>query len=251
MLPYPPTLLKVIAHDVRWQLLAALTQSDYRVQELVEIVGQRPNLVSYHLGQIKAAGIVKERRSAADARDVYYSLDLERLDALYSAAGAALHPALSKNFQVSAERTSSRPQKVLFLCTENSARSQMAEGLLRHTGGNRFEAFSAGTVPTKLHPNAIKALSQMGVDISQQQAKSIDQFQDQIFDYVITVCDRARENCPTFPNKAHMIHWSLPDPVIAYTAEAQYRAFEQTARELSVRLRYLLISISSEKGEVQ
>lgn len=106
-------------------------------------------------------------------------------------------------------------QKVLFLCTGNSARSQMAEGLLRHIAGDRFEVFSAGTKPVGLNPNAVKAMSEIGIDISGGRSKSVDEFQGQQFDYVFTVCDNARESCPIFLGGGKRIHHSFEDPAAA------------------------------------
>jgi arsenate reductase len=106
-------------------------------------------------------------------------------------------------------------QRVLILCTGNSARSQMAEGLLRHLAGDRFDVFSAGTHPTSLNPNAVSALAEFGIDISHNRSKSVDEFRNQSFDYVITVCDHARETCPVFPGTGERIHQSFPDPAAA------------------------------------
>jgi len=105
--------------------------------------------------------------------------------------------------------------RVLFVCTHNSARSQMAEGFLRHLGGDAFEAASAGTEPGELHPLAVEVMAEAGIDISGQRAKAVDDFVRQRFDYVITVCDDAREACPFFPGAARRLHWSLPDPSAA------------------------------------
>jgi arsenate reductase len=102
--------------------------------------------------------------------------------------------------------------KVLFVCTHNSARSQIAEGFLRHIGGDTFDAASAGTEPGALHPLAVEVMAEAGIDISAQRAKSVDDYVQQRFDYVITVCDNAREACPYFPNAVRSLHWSLPDP---------------------------------------
>ena len=103
-------------------------------------------------------------------------------------------------------------KKVLFLCTHNSCRSQMAEGLLRNMGGDTFEAFSAGVNPTSINPLAKKVMGEIGIDISGQQSKSVDEFLDKEFDYVITVCDNARQTCPFFPGNHELLHWSLEDP---------------------------------------
>ena len=103
-------------------------------------------------------------------------------------------------------------QRLLILCTGNSARSQMAEGLLRHMAGDRYEVFSAGTRPASLNPNAVEAMREIGIDISGQRSKSVDVFVDQQFDYIITVCDNAKESCPIFPGGGQRIHQSFEDP---------------------------------------
>lgn len=103
-------------------------------------------------------------------------------------------------------------KRVLILCTANSARSQMAEGLLRELGGEKVEAFSAGSAPSRVNPFAIEAMQLRGIDITEQRSKSLQEFIQDPFDYVITVCDNAAESCPVFPGKAERIHWSFPDP---------------------------------------
>ena len=103
-------------------------------------------------------------------------------------------------------------QRVLILCTGNSARSQMAEGLLRDQAGDQFEVSSAGTRPVGLNPNAVKVMAELGIDISNYRSKSVDQFAGQEFDYVITVCDNAKESCPIFPGEGKRIHHSFEDP---------------------------------------
>ena len=109
----------------------------------------------------------------------------------------------------------SEQARVLFLCTGNSARSQMAEGLLREEAREMFDVSSAGVSPTHVRPEAIAAMREIGIDISRQRSKSVDEFSDQEFDYVITVCDNAREQCPVFPGRAKQIHWSFDDPAAA------------------------------------
>ena len=103
-------------------------------------------------------------------------------------------------------------QRILFLCTHNSARSQMAEGLLRHLGGERFEAVSAGTEATHVRPLAIAAMAELGIDVSRQESKTLDRYLGEPFDAVITVCDQAAEACPVFPGARRRLHWSFPDP---------------------------------------
>ena len=105
-----------------------------------------------------------------------------------------------------------KKKRVLIICTGNSARSQMAEGLLRHLAGDRFEVFSAGTFATFVRPQAIEVMEEIGIDISRHRSKSVDEFLDQYFDYVITVCDNADQRCPIFPGVARRLHWSFEDP---------------------------------------
>jgi len=121
--------------------------------------------------------------------------------------------------------------RVLFLCTHNSARSQMAEGLLRHLAGQRFEAHSAGTVATEVRPLAINAMSELGIDISKQTSKTLDRYVNDRFAYVITVCDDANEACPYFPNAERRLHWSLADPSKATGSEAEQLAVYRKVRD--------------------
>ena len=128
--------------------------------------------------------------------------------------------------------------RVLILCTGNSARSQMAEGLLRHDGGGRFEVSSAGTKPSHVRPEAIAAMREIGIDISGHRSKSVDEFSGQAFDYVITVCDNARESCPVFPARTKRIHWSIEDPAaVAGPEEERLSAFRRARADLRDRLR--------------
>jgi thioredoxin type arsenate reductase len=125
-------------------------------------------------------------------------------------------------------------KRVLFLCTGNSARSQMAEGLLRHLAGDRYEVFSAGTMAKGLHPCTIATMKEIGIDVSHQRSKNVQEFQGQTFDYVITVCDRARQSCPIFPG-VPPIHWEFEDPAAADVA-VQERVFRQIREEIRGRL---------------
>jgi arsenate reductase (thioredoxin) len=128
-------------------------------------------------------------------------------------------------------------KRVLILCTGNSARSQMAEGLLRHDAGDRFAVESAGVNPTAVKREAIKALSEIGIDISGHRSKSVDEFINQEFDYVITVCDNANEQCPVFPGTTKRIHWSFEDPAAASgTDEARLNVFRKVRDEIRERL---------------
>jgi arsenate reductase len=123
--------------------------------------------------------------------------------------------------------------RVLILCTGNSARSQMAEGLLRHHGGGSSEVFSAGTKPTQVRAEAIAVMGEVGIDISGHRSKSVDEFGGQTFDYVITVCDNAKESCPVFPATTKRIHWSLEDPAaVKGTEEERLAAFRRVRDQI-------------------
>ena len=129
-------------------------------------------------------------------------------------------------------------KRVLILCTGNSARSQMAEGLLRHLAGDRFEVMSAGVSPTQVKPEAITAMREIGIDISSHRSKSVDEFSNEQFDYVITVCDNANEQCPVFPGSTKRIHWSFEDPAAADGDEnARLAVFCRVREEILQRLR--------------
>ncbi len=247
-----PDFLKLLAHELRWQILQLLARSDYRGLELVQRLKQPQNLISYHLRMLATHHLVTERRSSADGRDIYYSLNLDLLRERYAAAATALHPVLggfSSAHQEERPVQLHAPARILFLCTENSARSQMAEGLLRDLAGDEIEVASAGSEPSQVHPYAVQVLAQMGIDIRQQHSKHLDAFRDQTFDAVITVCDRMRECCPTFPGEREPIHWSLPDPVtIAGISEQErYAEFERIAQQLLTRLRHFLARLSYEQ----
>jgi arsenate reductase len=133
---------------------------------------------------------------------------------------------------------SDRPIRVLFVCTGNSARSQMAEAILRREGGGDFEVFSAGVDPRAVHPLTIRALGEIGIDASGARSKSTDQFINERFDYVVTVCDRARESCPFFPGAHEQMHWGFDDPAEAIGTEAQQLAvFRRVMLEIAGRLK--------------
>jgi arsenate reductase len=133
-------------------------------------------------------------------------------------------------------------QRILFLCTHNSARSQMAEGLLRSLGEEAFEAHSAGTVATQVRPLAIKAMAEVGIDISQQESKTLSRYLEEPFDAVITVCDTAAEACPVFPGARRRLHWSLPDPAASTgSEEAQLAVYRQVRETLRRRIKTELL----------
>jgi ArsR family transcriptional regulator, arsenate/arsenite/antimonite-responsive transcriptional repressor / arsenate reductase (thioredoxin) len=223
----PPAFLRLAGHPLRWQLLSELARSDRRVRELCDLVGEPQALVSYHLGQLRDERVVSMRRSSADGRDVYYSLDLARCGELLAATGSALHPGLRP-----APRRAARA-RVLFLCTGNSARSQMAEALAEQQGAR---AFSAGSHPKPLHAEAVRVMRGYGIDLSGRRSKHLTEFTRRRFDAVVTLCDRVREVCPEFPGDPEPIHWSIPDP----SREGDAEAFERTAADLAARIPFLL-----------
>ena len=243
----PPGYLGLVAHPVRWRLLRELVASDRAVRELTQLVDEPQNLVSYHLRQLREGGLVSARRSSADGRDTYYAVDLARCRSELQAAGGALHPALSlvpAPVRPPAGR-SGRRLRVLFLCTGNSARSQIAEALLEHMSDGTVEAVSAGSRPKPLHPNAVRVMRKRGIDIATNRTKHLDEFLAGRFDLVITLCDRVREVCPEFPAHPQLIHWSVPDPALeGSTNRASYPAFERTAAELETRIGFLLHLLS-------
>jgi protein-tyrosine-phosphatase len=235
----PPEFVRLAAHPIRWQLLRELTHSDRAVSELTALVDEPQNLVSYHLRQLREGGLVFARRSTADGRDTYYAIDIVACERELHAAGAGLHPSLS--FSTRPAPTTRRVKRVLFLCTGNSARSQIAEALAEHLSGGALKAASAGSQPKPLHPNAVRVMKRRGIDISANRTKHLDEFVDRRFDMVITLCDRVREVCPEFPSQPEQVHWSIPDPARAGTTNREsYPAFERTAAELETRIAYLL-----------
>jgi arsenate reductase len=137
-------------------------------------------------------------------------------------------------------------QSVLFLCVHNSARSQIAEGLLRARGGDRFEAFSAGSVATEVRPLAIAAMAELGIDISAQRSKAVTEFEGRHFDYAITVCDDATEACPYFANAEHQLHWRFDDPAAATGDEAaQLSTYRRVRDEIAAHIDDFLSATNS------
>jgi len=239
-----PQVIKLLAHDLRWKLIQLLSQGDYRVSELVAHLDEPANLTSYHLKQLRESGFVYTRRSDADGRDTYYSINLDKLRDEYQAAGRLIHPALVQREMVSAEK--SGKLRVLFVCTHNSARSQMAEGLLRNLSDGATEVFSAGSHPTRVHPEAIRTMDELNIDIRHHESTHISAVQDKPFDYVITVCDQAREVCPKFPGEGQQLHWGVSDPSDVEDERERQHAFAETARKLASRIEYFLHTVSGE-----
>jgi protein-tyrosine-phosphatase/DNA-binding transcriptional ArsR family regulator len=239
----PPRFLRLAGHSLRWRLLSELARSDRRVGELCALAGRRQSLVSYHLRQLRDGGLVSLRRSAADGRDTYYVLDLARCGELLSSAGVSLHPALAPSPGMASEPGTTRA-RVLFLCTGNSARSQIAEALAEQLSGGAVSAASAGSNPKPLHPNAVRVMRERGIDVAGRRSKHLREFAAQRFDYVISLCDRVREVCPEFPGGPELIHWSIPDPAREPGSDDEkLPAFERTATELHTRIGFLIEAI--------
>ena len=237
----PPEFLQLAGHPLRWRLLGELARSDRMVHELTGLIGEPQNLVSYHLGRLRDARLVSARRSSADRRDAYYTVDLARIGGLLAATGGALHPGLRLT-RPAPHGAGPGAVKVLFLCTGNSARSPMAEALARALSGGVIEAYSAGSHPKPMHPNALRVMrDEHGLDLTGQASKHLDVFAGQRFDWVISLCDRVREVCPQFPDHPETIHWSIPNPATGNADDdATYPLFQQTAAELATRIGFLL-----------
>jgi protein-tyrosine-phosphatase len=238
-----PSFVRLAGHPLRWRLLSELARSDRRVRELVSLVGQPQNLISYHLGRLRADQLVAARRSTFDARDFYYHLNLANCAAALAATGLALHPGL-RLAPVPAAAPACRC-RVLFLCTGNSARSPAAEALLRQQA-DQLEVASAGSHPKPLHPNTVRVLRTYGIELAGRSPQHLSAYEGRRFDYVITLCDRVREVCPEFPGRAEHMHWSIPDPAASGgTGQDTYPAFEHMATELRTRIGFLLATISA------
>jgi ArsR family transcriptional regulator, arsenate/arsenite/antimonite-responsive transcriptional repressor / arsenate reductase (thioredoxin) len=237
----PPPFLQLAGHPLRWRILLELAQSDRKAGELTARLRLPQSLCAYHLGRLRDAGLVFTRRSTADARTTYYAADLPGYASHLSAAGAALHPALGlPSPSTGGPPLGRRRVRVLFLCTGNSARSQMAEALAVHLGQGTIRAFSAGSRPKPIHPNAVRVMREYGLDLEGCSSKHLRRFAAARFDHVITLCDRVREISPEFPGHPRLIHWSIPDPAAVSGGDAAIAAFRSTAAELEERIRLFL-----------
>jgi len=246
----PPEFVRLAGHPLRWRLLTELAGGDLRVRELVTLTGEAQNLVSYHLRRLRDGGLVTWARSSFDGRDSYYHLNLDRCAEMLADAGTVLHPGL--RLVPAAPEASlsalSAPLAVLFVCTGNSARSPIAEALLRRRAAGRVEATSAGTHPKpRLHPHTAPVLrAEYGIDISRQRPRHVKTLGGRHFDYLITLCDKAREVCPEQVDHARFAHWSIPDPA-ASTGKSGYPAFAGIAADIDTRIRFLLPVLSAKE----
>ena len=244
-----PPFLDLAGHPVRWRMLVELAGCDRQVGELTRLVGQPQGLVSYHLARLRDGGLVSSRKSSFDGRAAYYRVHLDRCGELLAATGAALHPALSSNAPPTEARSLAKDRrhlKVLFACTGNGTRSQIAEALVRDRAGDTIEVVSAGSHPKPIHPNAIKVLAEIGIDISDARSKPITEFRGHHFDYVITLCDKVREICPKFPGHGQTMHWSVADPSLASsTLRGSLPAFRDLVEDLQSRIGFFISLIDN------
>jgi arsenate reductase len=183
---------------------------------------------------VDLAPFIADQRAAIDRQRA----ELDRLDAELSDLGDTIAAAGRARSARKDRPMTDTPLRVLFVCTGNSARSQIAQALLEHLGGPDFSVESAGTVPKGVNPFAVRVLAEIGIDWSAATSKSVTEFLDQPFDYVITVCDRARQSCPVFPGQYNTLHWGLEDPAeVKGSDDEKLAAFRRTRLELTERLR--------------
>jgi protein-tyrosine-phosphatase/DNA-binding transcriptional ArsR family regulator len=245
----PPVFLRAAGHPLRWRLLSELVRGDRQVHELTALLAQPQNLISYHLRQLRDAGLVTARRSSADGRDTYYQVNLDHCRDLLAATGGALHPGLRLDPPPPPALPAGRPPvRVLFLCTGNSSRSQLAEAMLRRAAGDRVAAFSAGSHPKPIHPHVVTVLAERGIDLGAARPKHLDEYAGHRFDHVITLCDKVREICPEFPDGPAPAHWSVPDPAAAPDGLS---AFTRAAADLDIRIAFLLHRLARTPAETR
>lgn len=244
-----PPFIRLADHPLRWWLLTELAMSDRRVRELVDRLGQPQNLVSYHLRLLRDGGLVTARRSSHDRRDTYYHLDLDRCADGLAAAGVTLHPGL-RMAVLPPDRPAAAPS-VLFVCTGNSARSPIAEALLRHHTRGRIVVASAGIAPKdRIHPEAVRVLhDEFGIRIGDRAPRAVDDLAGPgpgaAFDRVVTLCDKAREHLPAREGW-QPAHWSLPDPADAQE-RARHATFVSTATDIDARVRHLIPTLKNRR----
>lgn len=241
-----PVLMQMASHPLRWSLLTALAAGDRRVRELAGAIDEPQNLVSYHLRLLRSAGLIDARRSSFDGRDSYYHLNLTRCAAAFGEATTALHPALAP---VPLAKPAAR--SVLFLCTGNSARSPMAEALLKKRGQGLIRASSAGSHPKlHMHRNAVRIMrDRYDIDLCGRRPQPLTAVARRHFDCVITLCDKIREYAHD-RGLVTTMHWSLPDPsAVAGSGRASYAEFRRLAAELDTRIEFLLPALNAYPGK--
>ncbi len=253
-------LLKTLADPHRLEVLNLIIEGTHTSRALAAATGLPTNLLSHHLKALREAGLVQASRDPHDQRWQYFVPNITRLTEVQFLLSHFLHPAriqprrggtgpggqpaayapprhiqLEKEFRMTSNKT-----KVIFLCTGNSARSQMAEALLRQHAGDDFEVYSAGTEPKGMNPYTVQVMQELGVDMSAHHSKSVREFLGHMnFGYVITVCDDAEENCPAvFLSQGQHLHWSFEDPAKATGSEEDIRAkFREIRGQIDGRIR--------------
>ncbi|GAB4115203.1 MAG: metalloregulator ArsR/SmtB family transcription factor [Roseiflexaceae bacterium] len=246
--PATAELLKLISDDLRWRLILAMRAGDLQVGELATQIGSPQSLISYHLGVLRQAGLVQVHRSDADARTTYYGLNLAAFVSLYTQIGQVwqIPPELLPVVHDLALPTP--PPQVIFLCTANSARSQIAEAWLRQLSAGRVVARSAGTKPRTLHPHTVAVMAEVGIDIGYQSAKGYEALREMKPDMVVSVCDIAREECAYWGSEVRHIHWSIPDPVaVPGDLATQLAAFRRVRDQLRSRVAGLLPVLAQQR----
>jgi ArsR family transcriptional regulator, arsenate/arsenite/antimonite-responsive transcriptional repressor / arsenate reductase (thioredoxin) len=224
----------------RLAIISLLSTGPILVGDICNTSGLPLTLVSQHLRVLRESGMVQAERDSNDARAVWYSLNPQRIKEIQTVLSMVFDmtkivdrriPEVKQSPNLTREKF-----RVLFLCSGNSARSQMAEALLQHYGTGLIEARSAGTHPREVHPLTIKVLTEIGIDTTGLKAKHYSVFSRESFRYVITVCDRANEECPDFNGNYQRIHWSIVDPVKDGNEDELLNVFEQTRQELAERI---------------
>jgi Protein-tyrosine-phosphatase len=224
----------------RLAIISLLSTGPMLVGDICIASGLPLTLVSQHLRVLRESGMVRAERDGKDARAVWYHLNPERIKEIQTALSMVFDMTKIVDRRIPEAKQSSdlsrEKFRVLFLCSGNSARSQMAEALLQHNGKGLIEARSAGTHPREVHPLTIKVLAEIGLDTTGLRTKHYSVFNQETFHYVITVCDRANEECPDFNGDYQRIHWSIADPVKAGNENELIKVFTQTRQELAGRI---------------
>ncbi len=239
-------LLKLLAHDLRWAIVKSLATTDMRVGEIVAGVQQPTNLVSYHLKKLRDGNVVNAHRSNADARDVYYALDFDRVRDALKLVGTAvsLFPA---------GITDSLPVRVVFVCTDGSLRSRMAAAIAHKLNQQMerslIESYIGGITLAPLHPETAHILRLLDLDEHHTPLRHIDEFNADNIDFAVTVCDQVRDMYPAFPPDVKRMHWSIPPPSPMQDPEARQQAYEETYKLIEDRIIYFLESVQALTAE--
>ena len=248
--------LRLLADESRQAIVRLLALSDRRAGEIGALIRLPPNAVSYHLKQLRAIGLLRDRRSSADARDMYYQLDIGRLHALYAAAGDALYPGIAASTQL-AQPTSNQTRHPGFRnpCVSSFSAPITARArkwrrqFCARWAATRWRRSALGAYPPRCIPRRLRRCGRSGLTRQGSTAKSMEQFIGEPLDYIITVCDRVRDICPSFPGDPAQAHWSIADPAVVEDPERRAKAFREVLSELRVRIRYLLLLPHPGTGE--